>query len=410
MKIAFITFEYPPDNGKGGIATYTNQVCKLLSDTDDVHVFASSSFRQEVEKDQAITVHWILSKDPSDFRIKVVNDFTKVHSIENFDVIESAEIHGNAWEIVKRYSTLPLIVRLHAPNYLVEHLKKRYLPFWVKARFVLGALRQGKIDLGYWRKYDKADDPDYRFACLANHLTAPSSYMKEWAVKNWQISPDRISVVANPFIHYDKLLDIPIAEKQCANEIIFFGRLNVLKGLVNATKAVKKILKEHPDWQFKIIGDDGQGPMPGTKMTMKDWMQKELEDVINQVNFIPGFDYLQLPGLLKEGKIVLLPSLFESFSYTCIEAMAAGKAVIGSKVGGMADLIQHNINGLLIEPNNISEIYRALKKMILEPDKLNVFAQRARQKVLSFDSQLLKQNYLNIYKEVVGHKGFSCNI
>jgi glycogen(starch) synthase len=74
--------------------------------------------------------------------------------------------------------------------------------------------------------------------------------------------------------------------------------------------------------------------------------------------------YEDLPAAISECEIVLLPSLFESFSYTCAEAMAAGKAVIGSDNAGMADLIENNKNGVLINPYKHKEIIDALQKLI----------------------------------------------
>jgi glycogen(starch) synthase len=341
-----------------------------------VHVFAAAE-RQISEIINGYTVHRLVAADPVSFRGKVLPCFKAIHEKLYFDMIESAEIHGNAWEIKKEYPDLPLLVRMHAPNHLVESLKKKYTPFSSKLRFWLGALRRGRWDPGYWRRYDKKMDPDFQFVQIADQITVPSEAMKEWAIKNWKLPPNQLEVIPNPFEPPTLLLDIPIAKGHPYKTIIFFGRLNVLKGLVNGTKAMKKILKKYPEWKFKVIGDDGAGPVPG-RMSMKSWMEQQLQPYLNRIYFFEGVSYEELPVLLTEGEIVLLPSFFESFSYVCLEAMAAGKAVVGSTSGGMKDLIENGKTGLLIDPEREDSLYNAINFLITNPESCFEMARLSR--------------------------------
>jgi glycogen(starch) synthase len=378
LNIAFISYEFPPDTGKGGIGTYTQQMAVLLKSSGiEVHVFAGSQRREGTENDNGLNVHRILCASVQDFREKVVSVFRSVHTQSAFDIIESAEIHANALEIKNAFPLVPLVVRLHAPNYIVESLKKRYVPFLHKLRFVLGALLRGYWDAGYWRKYSFKNDADFNFTKLADAVTAPSSAMKEWAVNNWALSDEKIFVIGNPFIPSDSFLKLPISNAFNHKTVIFFGRLNVLKGLVNATKAMKKILSTHPDWHFKVIGDDGPGPVPG-RLQMRGWMEEQLSCYKNRVMFYDGVHYEMVPEILREGEIVILPSLFESFSYACLEAMAAGKAVVGSKIGGMRDLIENGKTGLLIDPEREGSLYDAINFLVTNPQKCFEMASEAR--------------------------------
>ncbi len=400
MKIAFISHEFPPDNGKGGIGTYVGQIARgMAQQGNEVHVFAGSTFRQAIEFSNGYIVHWVKCEDAVDFREKVVDVFSAENAIANFDLIESPEINGNAWEIKKNFPSITLVVRLHAPNQLVERLKKKYFPFLSKLRFFLGAIRRFKFDLGYWRPYDKNGDPDYLFIKLADYITAPSQSMKDWVVNNWQIAADKITVIPNIFSPSPGFLNIPVAEETKYKRIIFFGRLNVLKGLVNATITMKKILTKFPDWKFRVIGDDGPGP--DFKISMRDWMKGQLKEVSNQVEFLNGIAYEELPAAISESEIVLLPSLFESFSYTCAEAMAAGKAVIGSNNGGMADLIENTKSGILVDPYNHQEIIEALQMLISDNQSRCQLSINARKSILE------KQNL----SQVIEHfKEFYCKI
>jgi len=402
MRIAFITYEFPPDTGKGGIGTYTAQTAAMLVNAGaDVHVFAGSFMHHETSTEQGINIHRVKCSGPTEFANVVLPVFMVQQQMQAFDLIECPEIHGNAREIKKSFPQMPLVVRLHAPNWLVENLKKRYIPFLAKLRFVVGALRRGKIDAGYWSSYDAGNDPDREFTLLAEAVTAPSQVMKDWAVREWKLPGQNIKVIPNPFTPSSALLALPILSKTANSEIVFFGRLNVLKGLVNATHAMKKILKTYSHSTFKVIGDDGPGPKHGTGM--RQWMKQELKEVIERVTFIDGVSYEFLPAAIADAGIVLLPSLFESFSYTCAEAMAAGKAVVGSKGTAMADMITDKKSGMLVDANNVSDIYNSLKQLIDDDGMRYRIAMNARERITHlYDGHKLAAIYLDHYKTVAG--------
>ena len=138
---------------------------------------------------------------------------------------------------------------------------------------------------------------------------------------------------------------------------------------------------------------------------MKIWIQLYLKEVIEQVEFIDGLSYEALPDAIADSEIVILPSLFESFSYTCAEAMAAGKAIIGSKKGGMKDLLQDNHSGLLIDPESVSEIQKALKKLVLDNNLRYKLSVNARNRIQNdFHSGLISKRYSVYYQNIFLNK------
>lgn len=399
MRIAFITYEYPPDTGKGGIGTYTNQVAAMLVEKKwDVHVFCGTHENDMDVEESGISIHKVKCSGPHDFTRNVTGPFLTEHRLKAFDVVETPEIHGNAAAIKKELPLLPLVIRLHAPNSLVEQTKKRYISFAQKLRFVLGAMRRFKWDAGYWKKYDKNNDPDYKQMHTATRIVAPSDIMKQWAVKNWDINENKIEVIPNIFSPAGALLQLPV-ENIPNNCIVFFGRLNVLKGIVNATHAMKSVLRKNKHWRFLVIGNDGPGP--GGQGSMRSWMAYELKDQSNQVVFENGFEYDQLPAHLSKADIVILPSLFESFSYACLEAMAAGKAVIGSRATGMESIISHGKDGILADPEDAGDIAEKIAMLIADPVKRAAISVEARITASAkFTAAKLFSQYEQLYKSV----------
>jgi glycosyltransferase involved in cell wall biosynthesis len=361
LRIAFVSYEYPPETISGGIGTYTKQIASLLaSNKIDVHVFAGSNIQSGKVSENGVTVHRVCSMGAHDFQKNVLSYFEEEHIKSSFNLIESAEIHANALAIKIRFPKIPLIVRLHASNWLVESFKKKYMPLQYKLRFLLGALRRGRWDLGYWRNYDFVNDADYCYLKLADFITAPTNQMKKWAVENWRLDPNCIKVLENPFVENEAFKLARTSNEEHA--IIFYGRLNVLKGLITATKAMKLILMKNPAWKWIIIGEDGNAA--DGKTSMKEWMQKELKGLMSQVIFYDTVAHGLIPFYLKQSSIVLIPSLFESYSYVTIEAMIAGKAVIGSYGTGIESLIENNVTGILVDPYKSGDWVKTIQKLI----------------------------------------------
>jgi len=394
--VAFISYEYPPDTAIGGIGEYTRQVASLLANEKfDVHIFAGSHIQSNTCIENDITIHRVQCTDPHNFKTNVVPYFEMEHASNPFQLIESPEIHGNAAEIKQSFPTVPLIVRLHASNWLVESFKKQYVPLNTKIRYFLGALRRGKWDLGYWRNYDYKNDADFIFVQLADFISAPTIQMKNWVSINWKINPDKIKVIENPFVENEAFKNAITDNEEQA--IIFYGRLNVLKGLITATKAMKQILKNNPGWRWIVIGDDGTAA--DGKASMKVWMQSQLKNVTAQVTYYDSLPNKKIPELLRQASIVLIPSLFESYSYVTIEAMCAGKAVIGSTNTGIASLIENNVTGRLANPYNNKEWKNTVQQLINDKKLRQRIGKAAREYVES--KYLINTEIIAYYKKEI---------
>ena len=381
MHIAYISHEYPPDTGKGGIGTYTLQMATIMHQRGHhVEIFTASFERNITEKYRQIHTHRVQIKHLKEFPQIIAPIFAKAHHTKAFDVIECPEIGGEASEIIKQFPKIPLVVRLHTPAVLVTRLQNTYVPLLQKFRFVVGALLRGKFDLGYWSRHDKNQytDPDFLITQQATIITAPSEAMKQWAVNFWKISPQRIKIIANPYQPSNQLLAVEHNKEH--KRITFMGRLNVLKGLVALTRAVPMVLKKHPDWQFRFIGNDE--PSHITNLTTKEWMQKQLKHFEQNIEFVDWIDYAEIPTYYAQTDIVVVPSLFESFSYVCAEAMSAGCAVIGSKHSAMRELLDNNKYGLLVNPKNSRQMAKVVLNLIENQELRITLGRKARQRVL----------------------------
>ena len=107
MRIAFISYEYPPDISQGGIATYLRQISKVLKKRGhDIEIFASSTYRDKTHFDFEFKVHRIKCQSVSEFNLLVLDRFSLVHETNPFDIVECPEIHAHSLIIQRKYPNL----------------------------------------------------------------------------------------------------------------------------------------------------------------------------------------------------------------------------------------------------------------------------------------------------------------
>lgn len=151
--------------------------------------------------------------------------------------------------------------------------------------------------------------------------------------------------------------------------VLFVGNLIKRKNVESLLDA-KKIANS--DYYLVIVGD---GPL--FKKLKKKVDDEHIRDVIftgsrNDVEkIIPSCD------------VLILPSFSESFGLVLIEALACGKPVIGSNVGGITEIITEDV-GLFINPNKVSSIAKAIDKMINDQELREFLSSNARERALNF--------------------------
>jgi L-malate glycosyltransferase len=139
--------------------------------------------------------------------------------------------------------------------------------------------------------------------------------------------------------------------------VIVFSRLNRMKGVEYFLEAVVQVAQRFPEVRFLIAGD-GEN-------------RAELQEqaarlgIAGKVIFT-GFR-TDLPDLLKESEISVLPSLSEGLSNSILEAMAAGVPVIASNVGGNPEIVEHEVTGLLVPVRDSGALAAAMIRLVEEP-------------------------------------------
>jgi glycosyltransferase involved in cell wall biosynthesis len=110
----------------------------------------------------------------------------------------------------------------------------------------------------------------------------------------------------------------------------------------------------------------------------------------------------ELKKRLAGARLLVMPSLEENCPMVVLEAMAAGVPVVAAKVGGVPDLVEENVNGILCDPADAGSMRRAVSSSLENPDRSIAMAKTAKQHALErFHPRVVAQRHLSIYRDVV---------
>ena len=178
------------------------------------------------------------------------------------------------------------------------------------------------------------------------------------------------------------------------NKIIFIGQLTYLKGVQYLIKSVAELKKQYSDINLTIIGDGDY--------------KKDLQDLIKKKNlqdrcfFKGSVDQSEIINEMENSLVLVLPSLTEGLPRVIIEAMACGLPVIGTKVGGIPELIADNENGFLISPKNSDELEEKIKYFLENKEKAMSMGGLGKKYILeNFSTEKYINNYQQMIKDTI---------
>ena len=173
--------------------------------------------------------------------------------------------------------------------------------------------------------------------------------------------------------------------------VLFVGRLEKNKGIETLLRAFHSIVPDVPDAKLVIVGG---GP---EEYRLHD-LQRKLN--LNNVFFLGRLPRGEMPHIYPGCDLFVLPSLYEPFGNVVLEAMASGLPVIGSKIGGMADMIIHGLTGYHIKPGDLKQLASFMRQLLLDKELSAEMSVAARQRALqTFDDMVVARSVEKTYLE-----------
>ena len=231
-------------------------------------------------------------------------------------------------------------------------------------------------------------------------IVAVSNEVKKDMLR-YRIPEDKIRVIDNGIAleRFEK----PVETKKMKNQLGFeektriigtIGSLVVEKGHVYLLEAARQILDVVKDLKFLVIGD---GPL-----------RKPLEEKSEELGIKKHVIFMgqrkDIPELLMAMDIFVLPSIKEGLPIALLEAMAAKRPVIATRVGAISKVIENKDIGILVEPKDIRGLRDAIMNLINDPGRRDLLAEEGCSRVrMDFSSDEMGKHYLKLYKEMTNH-------
>ncbi|MCC7009107.1 MAG: glycosyltransferase family 4 protein [Acidobacteria bacterium] len=142
------------------------------------------------------------------------------------------------------------------------------------------------------------------------------------------------------------------------------GQVSVIKGIWEFLDAAERLVKEHAPATFVVLGDDLKGQGALRRDAEARVKERGLGAHVRFLGFRPD-----APRLLPAFDVVAVPSHVEPLGNATLEAMAAGVPVVGSRVGGIPEMIVPGETGLLVPPRDADALAAAIGALVRDPDR-----------------------------------------
>jgi glycosyltransferase involved in cell wall biosynthesis len=367
-----LTSEFPPD--LGGISTYTYNISKkLIERGHNVTIITRGTYRKTYhEKIDDISVYHVrfIPIYPYPFKLHefFVNKLFKTLE-SDFDLVH---IHGSLVPIPR--TSCRVVFTSHGTTMRdIENMPIKSFHF-----LIVKLLSKQLFNI------------EKELVKNADVVTAVShSCAKE--LKRLCMLNKEITVVNNGV---DTNLFIPVKNKKKENYILYTGRLETRKGLIDFIESAKYVCREHADIKFVLTG----------KGTIRKYLERKINNLGLKNNFyFAGFvSRSELLEYYQNATVYVLPSYYEGLPTTLLEAMSCGIPSIATDVEGSSELVEDGENGLLVPPRNPERLAEAILRLLDDDGLRKKLGDNARRHVVNnYDWEIITNKIENIYINII---------
>lgn len=181
--------------------------------------------------------------------------------------------------------------------------------------------------------------------------------------------------------------------------ILSVGRLNYQKGFQYLLKAMPIVLQKIPDAKLVVVGD-------GEQFTYLNELSQSL-GLSNSVIFTGALPPMGIPDAYAAADVFVLPSIFESFGIALIEAQAAGKPVVGTRVGGAPEALQEDETGFLVDPGDSEQLGEAIIRVLSDEELAREMGENGKKFVEArFDIRNIVDDVTAVYEELIMNNAY----
>jgi glycogen(starch) synthase len=370
VHVALATPEWYADEQGGGIGTYTRVLATQTARLGHRVTVLAATLRRDRRATTrgAISVVPIAGDGPADVVARRFHQaWTWLLARDHPDVLEAPEFGGVVAHILAEGCEVPSTTRLHTPLSLI--------------------LVRGEQATIY------ADDAvrcllEREQTAASDLVTSPSRWLADVVRRLWGLTCE-IRVVPNPLaLPPGRAAPLPPspAGKARGLRISYVGRLEHRKGVLVLAQALRTWAARGGSFDATFAGSD-------TK-----WHGVPMSDrIVASVGEVPPGSRVRVVGplptrsfgaLWRATDVAVLPSLYENFPYACLEAMAAGRAVVATTGSGFEEIIDDR-TGVLVPPGDATALVEVLETLASRPGLLHRLGREAARSVERFDASVI---------------------
>lgn len=215
-----------------------------------------------------------------------------------------------------------------------------------------------------------------KISSLCSSIIVNAAIIKKQLITNREFSPKKTIVIHNCINQNELNLDNkPLMQGICLNNnkkiIGYIGRIEKSKGIYNLLEAFAIVLKDNKNVKLIVVG---VGEISKAKRCAQDL---KIQDDVSFTGFYDG----NIFHILNVFDIFVFPSHWEGLPYSILEAMAMGKIIIATDVGGIPEVIIEEKTGILVKPKNSIKLSEKIIEVLNFPDKYLYMGNNARTEI-----------------------------
>ncbi|MCL6515562.1 1,4-alpha-glucan branching protein domain-containing protein [Alicyclobacillus sp.] len=378
--VLMLAWEYPP-LVVGGLARHVAHLAEALVETGwRVHVVVrGEGDGQTHERVRGVSVHRVHVRPQPETGFL---DWVAQLNVALFDLAREvlaaepsvALVHAHDWLVhpaaaaLSDAFALPLVCTVHA----TEHGRNGGIHTRIQARI---------------------HEEERRLVRRASHVIVCSRAMREEVARLFDRSRDEITVIPNGVLRPADRSWAPPAPAGPPT-VVFVGRLVYEKGVHVLLDAMVRVLEACPAARLVVIG---RGPLEDTLQDHARGLG--LADAVRFLGFIPD---ARRDAWLRRASVCVVPSLYEPFGIAALEAMAQGTPVVVSNAGGLREVVDDGVDGLVAPVGDADALAQRILRVLEDPVRARSLAERARRRVQrEFSWGVIAERTAKVYEHVL---------
>jgi glycosyltransferase involved in cell wall biosynthesis len=250
-----------------------------------------------------------------------------------------------------------------------------------------------------------------RFLTMSDLIISNSTATTLAIEQVYDINPAEANIGAAPYgmVPAPEALVEPLPEGNVEEPVVLFvGRLEKRKGILDLFEAIPAVLAEHPRAKFVVAGSDNSredGFFAEHRVEYASHFRSSYPEAVSSVEFMGFVDESTLEALYRGCDLFLAPSLYESFGLIFLEAMNWAKPVIGCAAGGPEEIVVDGETGLLVPPESPQKLAEATSKLLASPTRRRDMGLAGRRRLVEEYSHLaMAVGFERLYRPLVNSR------